>query len=212
MPRGTRLGTSTSSQDADGRKILGLRRVHAYIAAAVAAGVLLVAGSWLTASQHPAPRARGQATSGARNSAGTAGAKATAAATPAGGETAATSKRPTAPAAPGAKLGRVYQPPAATVAMIDHASAQAGSTYSVTFSPYGTGPQGPQAMVVRIDRSVPAKGVRKPFRFGGRNALVLIVPGKTKVSKGGRYAGTLKLVRQGDLLVPQVSGVRQISP
>jgi len=105
-------------------------------------------------------------------------------------------------------LPKVTAPPTKTVAMIDPKKYTANSKYSVTFVPYGTGP-GTDSIVISISKSVPVGTVAKPYDFTGRNALVSMqgLSAKELVTKGGKYTGTLELVPQGGLLVPQLTSV-----
>lgn len=182
----------------NGGKRPAIRRGRTYIAAAVVAVGLVLAVWFLATPRRPAQKdLTPPATSGSPSGA-------------APDVPGAALERPSAPAPTGAKLTRILQPPASTVAMIDASKAQAGSTYSVVFRPYGSAPQGAAALVILVETSKPSAGVRKPFAFKGRNALVFVAPGPGRVTVGGRHKGTLTLVRRGDLLTVQLSDVKRL--
>lgn len=103
-------------------------------------------------------------------------------------------------------LDRVTAPPPRTVAFIDPATASAGSAYTVTFVPYGTGPT-PDTLVIAVTSSEPGASVARPFAFAGRSVLAgtARLPAKMAVTKGGAYTGTIVLTRQGDVLVPMLT-------
>lgn len=102
-------------------------------------------------------------------------------------------------------LGRVTTPPTRTVAFVDPANASEGSTYTVEFVPYGTGPA-PKTLVIAVTSSEPSGAVARPFDLAGRSVLAGTsrLPAKMAVTKGGRYTGTIVLARQGDVLVPML--------
>lgn len=101
--------------------------------------------------------------------------------------------------------------PPSAVAMIDTSRAQEGSKYSITFIPYGTGPDtgsGP-GLVIKVLKSEPAAGTKKPYEFTGRNVVAdsSLIADSPAVSQGGTYVGTLTLIESQGLLVPQLSDV-----
>jgi hypothetical protein len=109
-------------------------------------------------------------------------------------------------------LGQVSAPPEATVAMIDPKSADSGSEYSIVFVPYGEGPGAGgsrSGLVISISTSTPDSGVKKPYDFNGRNALVDVsrLPADQAVKQGGTYEGKLVLVERDGLLSPQLTSV-----
>jgi hypothetical protein len=103
------------------------------------------------------------------------------------------------------------QPPGETIAMIEPSTAEPGSSYSVVFRPYGYGPRGSAGaqLVIVVVESQPAKGVSRPFAFAGRNVMAILSPSESPVTQGGTYRGTLKLVLQGGLLLPQMSQIER---
>lgn len=110
------------------------------------------------------------------------------------------------------KLEIVTRPPTSTVSRIDSTKAQAGSKYSIVFSPFGTGPgsAGPgTGLVIRISESRPAADVEQPFDFTGRNVLVDTsrLPSGQTIDEGGTYDGTLELIESGGLLAPYLVNV-----
>jgi hypothetical protein len=117
------------------------------------------------------------------------------------------------PARMGARLDVVDNPPPDTIAILDEGSATPGSTYAVTFAPYGLGPGDGQSqqLVVKVLSSTSQPGVRKPFQFSGHNALVnLAADANGVVVVGGQYQGTITLVDRQGLLVPEISGVTAV--
>ncbi|MDO8986849.1 MAG: hypothetical protein Q7V14_01315 [Coriobacteriia bacterium] len=113
-------------------------------------------------------------------------------------------------AAAGKPLKRVVQPPERTLAMLDPNVAKAGTTYSIVFKPYGTGPQSGgltiAAMVVTAKLQDP--GAKAPD-LTGRNVLLVLSDGEV-VESGGSYRATLTLTERGETLLPVVSNVHPL--
>jgi hypothetical protein len=105
-------------------------------------------------------------------------------------------------------LKRVSTPPTHTTAFIDASKFTPNSAYAVTFVPYGIGPM-PKSLVVNITTSKAIGNVARPFDFVGKNALISTskLSAKMVVKKGGRYAGTIKLVNDGGVLLPTFTSV-----
>lgn len=108
------------------------------------------------------------------------------------------------PVAPGSKLVTITTPPERTLAFIDTDAATPGSSYTITFRVYGTGPGlAGTSLVVAIDKSTPAVGVAKPLDLNGRNVLVKVgAEARGVVEVGGTYTGTLVLREQEGTLEP----------
>lgn len=107
-----------------------------------------------------------------------------------------------------AALKRVKALPAHTTAFVDGGKFTPNSSYKVTFVPYGTGLM-PKSLVVNVSASAAIGKVAHPFDFAGKDALVSMrkLSAKTTVKKGGRYAGTIKLVNDGGVLLPTFTAV-----
>lgn len=117
------------------------------------------------------------------------------------------------PARVGEQLVVIDNPPPNTVALLDSDQATPGSKYAVTFAPYGVGPSdGENAqLIIKILGSTPQGGSAKSYQFAGTNVLVSVNPAENGVvSVGGQYQGTLELVDQHGVLVPQLSGISVI--
>ena len=124
----------------------------------------------------------------------------------------APARQPDQPAANGAKLSGIGNPPPDTVAMIETGAAKAGSAYDVTFTPFGLGPSGASdQLVIRVLGSTPRAGITKPFAFANRNVLANVAADSVgKVKTGGEYRGVIVLTAQGGLLVPRLTKVAAV--
>lgn len=104
-------------------------------------------------------------------------------------------------ATPGSELKLVTAPPARTHVMISLPAGTPESSVSVTFRPYGLGPNG--RLVVRIDQatavgdSEDASMLAK--RLTGANLLVRSGDGvSASALRGGEYSGTIKTLAEKD--------------
>jgi len=110
----------------------------------------------------------------------------------------------------GSELTTVTQPPAKTLSMLSTDTASAGSTYRVTFSVYGFGPNtgSVKTAVILVSKSVVEGEPAKPFDFNGRNVLVRLDPSAAgALTRGGTYSGIITLRQSGDTLVPWLGDV-----
>ncbi len=110
----------------------------------------------------------------------------------------------------GSVLTTITQPPDKTLSMLNKDTATAGSTYQVTFSVYGFGPNtaSVQTAVVLVSKSVAEGEPAKPFEFTGRNVLVRLDPtAAAALTRGGTYSGVITLRLTGDTLVPWLGDV-----
>jgi hypothetical protein len=119
---------------------------------------------------------------------------------------------PDQPARVGAPLASIWNTPPGTIAMLEPTAATPGSAYDVTFAPYGTGLEGgnPPELVVRVLSSKPRDAAAKNFAFANTNLIANVASDSTdKVKKGGVYEATLTLVKEGDLLVIEISRIAE---
>lgn len=112
------------------------------------------------------------------------------------------------PPAKGSSLTTITQPPGPTLAMIEVKAATPGSSYKVTFQPFGATPdtQSGGKYVIAIVKSEPIGHVAKAYKLANRNALVSLATTSAPFpTSGGKYEGTITLKEQGGLLVPWLS-------
>jgi hypothetical protein len=204
-----------------------LNRKQWVIAGAVVAAVLLVGGLWalvLSGSPEPAQlrtsssgttgtastttsgsAAGAQGADGSGSTSGTAGTGQSGAANSNSGSSAKNGKKQSTPVEPQTQpvpLTELSHLPTGTVAFLDAAKVSPGSTYDVTFVPFGFGSVR-HFLAITLTASTPKGNVTHPFDFTGQNVLVESkIPAKSAVTKGGTYTGTLVLVSQGDVLLP----------
>lgn len=107
------------------------------------------------------------------------------------------------PATAGAPLADLASPPGPTIASFDTARHEPGVRYRLVFEPYGYGPElaGPTiaARIVSCVREGGGGGGGDDLSLTGKSALLVL--GKARIERGGRYEGTAALTEAGGRLV-----------
>lgn len=114
-----------------------------------------------------------------------------------------TPARPSEPVKQGDKLTDLKTPPDRTIGMIVVPEGFTSGRFTVTFSPFGWGPAGPQGgrLVAEITKSAPLDDEAKSLDrdFAGRNATLWCSDAiSAKIKVGGTYTGVIEVRRTGD--------------
>jgi hypothetical protein len=120
-----------------------------------------------------------------------------------------TSGAPTQPAAEGAELDTVVQPPADTIALIDPSAAEADSEYAIEFEVYGWGPEAGTVVIYVVRSNRTDEGDGTIFDFNEENLVVVADEASLDaIQQGGAYTGTLVLAPGQSVLIPELRGAQ----
>lgn len=117
------------------------------------------------------------------------------------GDGATASPKPTAPplepAADGAALEQITQPPAETVWAFVLGTYTEGARIELRFRPYGIGPGSlGESVAVAVVSAKPVSADQKTPALTGKNAVIVL--GASKVEVGGTYSGIGVVTTRGD--------------
>lgn len=121
------------------------------------------------------------------------------------------SAAPSGPLRDGFPLHPLSSSPTGLIAGMSPTRIPAGSTYSVTFRPWGYGPAGPTGQTVVITAtSISASGTAPDISSLSKTPVLAVMDARYEgeVSVGGRHTGTLTFLSNGGQVIPVLSRVQ----
>ncbi|HET6350517.1 MAG TPA: hypothetical protein VFG89_00065 [Coriobacteriia bacterium] len=115
------------------------------------------------------------------------------------------------PVEAGEPLGKVTEPPSATLAFVSEKGERAKATYTFRFQPFGEGPQiaGDRTLVVLVTRSRPSGAAPGSRDYASSHLLLRPRPQMwEKLARGGTYEGDIVFREQQQGLSPYLESLK----